>query len=382
MRVALFSGNYNYLREGANQALNQLVGYLERCAGAEVRVYSPVTDTPAFEPAGTLIPVPSIPLPVRREFRLAPGLPRSVRRDVAHFAPDLVHVATPDILGTRAQTFALQNGIPLVVSMHTRFETYLDYYRLDWLRPALERHIRRFYRRSDHVLAPTPGLVAEMKRLRGDGQASLWSRGVDRERFSPARRSLEWRRALGIGDDMVAILFFGRLVLEKGVGAFVGALQQLQARFPVKPLVVGAGPAADVFSALPSAVLTGHLDGADLARAVASADIMLNPSTTEAFGNVVLEAMAAGLPVVSADTPSAAALLTHGHTGLLCPPHDLPRYAAALSRLVDDAGARRGMGQNARAASAAYSWEAASASVAAAYRSIIAAHDRRSATGG
>src|SRR5437588_5774465 len=104
MRIALFSGNYNYVREGANQALNRLVGHGER-KGHKFRIYSPVTDTPAFEPQGDLVAVPSIRLPGRGEFRLAPGLPRSVRDDVRRFAPDLIHVSTPDILGTRAQTF-------------------------------------------------------------------------------------------------------------------------------------------------------------------------------------------------------------------------------------------------------------------------------------
>ena len=124
MRIALFSGNYNYLREGANQALNILVRHLEEQAGCTVRVYSPVTDTPAFEPAGTLVPVPSITLPKRTEFRLALNLPREIREDVRRFQPDLIHVSTPDILGTRAQTFAKQLGVPIVASMHTRFATY------------------------------------------------------------------------------------------------------------------------------------------------------------------------------------------------------------------------------------------------------------------
>ena len=105
MRVALFSGNYNYLREGANQALNRLAGHLER-EGHAVRVYSPVTDTPAFEPQGELVAVPSIALPVRGEFRLARGLPAQIRKDIRRFSPDLVHVSTPDVLGTRAQSFA------------------------------------------------------------------------------------------------------------------------------------------------------------------------------------------------------------------------------------------------------------------------------------
>jgi phosphatidylinositol alpha 1,6-mannosyltransferase len=229
MRIALFSGNYNYVREGANQALNKLVAYAER-HGHEVRVYSPVTDTPAFEPEGTLVPVPSVRLPVRGEFRLALGITSAIRDDVRRFAPDLVHVSTPDILDTRAQTLAKQMRVPIVASLHTRFESYFDYYGLGWARPIAEAHLRRFYRRSDHVLAPTPGIVEEMKQLRGDGRVSLWSRGVDRGRFDPARRSSEWRRAQDWSDDDVVLLFFGRLVLEKGVREFVATVLRLRER--------------------------------------------------------------------------------------------------------------------------------------------------------
>lgn len=377
MRIALFSGNYNYLREGANQALNALVTYLEAKAGCQVRVYSPVTATPAFAPAGTLVPVPSITLPVRQEFQLALRFPAAIRRDVAHFAPDIVHVSTPDILGTRAQTLAKSLGVPIVASMHTRFEAYLAYYGLGWARPLAEAHIRRFYRRSDHVVAPTPGLVAEIKALRGDDHASVWSRGIDRNLFAPAKRDPAWRRAHGLADETIVILFFGRLVREKGAEIFASVLQSLQGRAPVQALVVGAGPAADAFAGLPGAVLTGHLEGADLARAVASADIMLSPSTTETFGNVVLEAMACGLPVVSADAPSARALLADGDTGILCPPCDVAAYADAIMHLIGSPDAKQRMGEKARDASGAYRWDAASESMATVYRSVVT----RQATG-
>lgn len=381
MRVALFSGNYNYLCEGANQALNKLVSHLEAREQCEVRVYSPVTDTPAFAPAGTLMPVPSITLPVRREFQLALGLPRSIRRDIADFAPDIIHVSTPDILCTRAQTFAKQSGIPIVASMHTRFEAYLDYYRLGWARPLVEAHIHRFYRRADHVLAPTPGIVAEMKALRGDDRASVWSRGIDRELFSPARRDLDWRRAQGFPDDASVLLFFGRLVVEKGVDIFSSVVRALQEYLPVRALIIGAGPAADAFVGIPGAVLTGHLEGHELARAVASADIMVSPSTTETFGNVVLEAMASGLPIVSADAPSARALLVHGKTGLLCSPRDISSYVDAIRLLSQGSAAKKRMGADARAASSAYSWDTASGSVATAYRSLLARRSVRRQAG-
>ncbi len=373
MKVALFSGNYNYLREGANRALNHLVGYLEREAGCNVRVYSPVTDTPAFEPEGTLVPVPSIALPVRGEFRLALSLPRSAREDLARFAPQIVHVSTPDILGTRAQTWAKTRGIPVVASMHTLFETYLEYYGLGLLRPLAEAHLRRFYRRADHVFAPTPALVTQLRALRGDDHATVWSRGIDREMFSPDKRDMAWRRAQGIADDEVAVLFFGRLVLEKGIDIYQAVMGTAYGQANCRALVVGAGPAESGFRGIDGAVLTGHLEGEDLARAVASADVMLTPSTTETFGQVVLEAMASGLPIISADAPSARALIDPGETGTLCEPRDVKAYADALEELVANPETRHSMGARARTASKAYSWHAASRSVAEVYGRIASA---------
>jgi glycosyltransferase involved in cell wall biosynthesis len=372
MRIALFSGNYNYLREGANQALNRLVGHLEKQAGHSVRVYSPVTQTPAFEPAGMLIPVPSVRLPVRGEFQLALGLPDKIRRDLDRFAPDLIHVATPDILCTRAQTFAAKRGVPVIASQHTLFETYLGYYGLNWARPVVEAHLRRFYRRSNHVLTPTSILADAMRRIRSDDEVSVWSRGIDRTIFHPGQRDMDWRRGQGIADHETAILFFGRLVLEKGAAIYVDVVRALQARgLAVRPLLVGAGPARDVFAPLLDVIATGHLQDHDLARAVASADIMLTPSTTETFGNVVLEAMATGLPVVSADAPSARALIDHGHNGWLCPPRDVAAYAACITSMVEAPDLRRAIGDAAARTSLGYSWHAVSESVERTYRAVL-----------
>ena len=377
LRVALFSGNYNYLREGANQALNRLVAHLER-AGHRVRVYSPVTDSPAFEPEGTLVPVPSVTLPVRNEFQLALGLPDAIRRDVAAFSPDLIHVSTPDILGTRAETYAKRLGVPVVASLHTRFETYLPYYRLEWLRPAVEAHLRRFYRRADCVLAPTPAMVEEMKQLRGDGHAKLWSRGVDGALFNPTRRDGAWSRANGWSEDDVVLLFLGRLVIEKGVDRFVEIVRRLRASGrQVRALVVGAGKAEERMRGLEDALFTGHLTGTDLARAIASADIMIHPSTTEAFGNVLLEAMASAVAVISADAPNARAILDPGRTGILC--NDIDDYVHAAIRLIDAPGERRALGAAARTASEACSWDAVSSAAEQAYLQTVAryAHGRR-----
>lgn len=377
LRIALFSGNYNYLREGANQALNQLVDFLER-RGHAVRVYSPITDRPAFEPKGTLVAVPSVTLPVRREFQLALRLPPFIRRDVERFTPDLIHVSTPDILGTRAETLAERLRVPIVASMHTRFETYLEHYGLGWLKSVAEAHLRRFYRRADCVLVPTSGLIEEMQRLRGDDRVLLWSRGVDRELFNPSRRDPEWRAAHGCAPGDVLVLYFGRIVLEKGIDKYVEAIRLLRASaYNVRPLVVGDGPAADRLRALEGCIITGHLQGPRLARAVASADIMISPSTTEAFGNVVLEAMACGVAIVSADAPSARALLDPERTGVLCRPDRPVDFARAVASLIDNDDNRLRMGKAAVEASQAYSWNAASSAVEEAYRSVIWRVDQR-----
>ncbi len=370
-RIALFSGNYNYVRDGANRALNRLVSDLEH-RGARVRVYSPTAREPAFAPAGTLVSVPSISLPGRGEYRLGLGLPRRLRADLRRFAPDLIHVSAPDWTGVAAQRLARAEGLPLVASLHTRFETYAAFYGAALSRPLLERHLDRFYARCDRVLVPTLPILDEFVSAGAGERARLWSRGVDRAQFDPARRDLDWRRAHGIADDACAILFFGRLVREKGVADYAEVLEALAtAGVFVRPLVVGDGPElAALRRRLPGAVMTGHLAGAELGRAVASADIFFNPSVTEAFGNVTLEAMAAGLPTVSVDVASARALL--GEDGLYYQRGDLADATEALARLTMFPDRRRLLGRRARAASAGWSWERASAMVWDVYDELLA----------
>jgi glycosyltransferase involved in cell wall biosynthesis len=371
-RVALFSGNYNYVRDGANRALNSLVDDLER-RGARVRVYSPTAPDPAFPPSGTLVSVPSIRLPGRGDYRLGLGLPAKLQTDVRRFAPDLLHVSAPDWTGLAAQRLARSMRIPLVASLHTRFETYAQFYGAGFVRPAIERHLRRFYRQNDCVLVPTPAILDEFTAAGLGEVVRLWSRGVDRHQFDPARRDTSWRRVNDIADDACAVLFFGRLVKEKGLADYVEVIGQLtSAGVAVKPLIVGEGPEREwLRQRLPTARMVGHLDGAVLGRAIASADIFFNPSMTEAFGNVTLEAMASGLPTVSVDAPSAAALL-EGGSGVLYPAGSLDTASEMIARLVMFPERRRAIGRRAREASAAYSWDRASSMVWDAYSELLA----------
>lgn len=378
LRIALFSGNYNYVRDGANRALNHLVGDLER-RGSVVSVYSPTTPTPAFEPTGTLVSVPSIGLPGRGEYRLGLGLPAKIRTDLHHFAPDLIHVSAPDWTGVAAQKLARSLGVPLIASLHTRFETYADFYGAALIRPVMERHLRRFYARNDRILVPTAPILEEFARNGHEAAVRLWSRGVDRIQFDPARRDLAWRRSIGIADDAYAVLFFGRLVREKGIAEYADIIERLEATGTrIRPIVIGDGPERDWLQRrLPSARLLGHLNGVELGRTVASADIFVNPSITEAFGNVTLEAMASGLPTVSVDVASAQALIGEAG-GIFYQSGDTDGAAEAILRLVMFPERRRSIGRRARQASAGYSWARASEMVWDIYREVIdqAAADR------
>jgi len=357
-RVALFSGNYNYTLDGANRTLNRLVDHLQTRVGAEVRVYSPTGPRPAFPPAGDLVSVPSVALPLRSDYRLALGLPGRIRRDVEAFRPDLVHLSAPDLLGVAAHRLARSLDVPVVASLHTLFDSYLAYYGLAPLTPFVRRRLLSFYGGCDFVLAPTEAIADDLRIHSLPARIRVWSRGVDPQLFHPGRRSDAWRRRQGFDNQRPVIVFLGRIVMEKGLAVFVDAIRQLEAK-GVSPqvLVIGDGPARPWFEErLPGAVFTGLLSGEALATALASGDILLNPSRTETFGNVNLEAMASGLALVCADAANTQALLRHGVSAMLCPPVDAAAYGEALRALIGDEGLRAQLGRAAQSLSAAYNW--------------------------
>ncbi len=377
LRVALFSGNYNYVRDGPTQALNRLVGNLLE-QGAAVRVYAPTVAKPAFEPTGDLVSAPSFAIPGRSEYRIATGLPKRLRDDLAVFKPNLVHVSAPDLLGHRAVSWARQHDIPVVASVHTRFETYLRYYGGAFLEPVAVALLRRFYRRCDAILPPSQSMVAVLRDQRMNHDIGIWSRGVDRTIFTPSARSLSWRRELGIGDEEFVIGFLGRLVLEKGLDVFAAVIGELMQRaVPHRVMVVGEGPAHDWFAAhVPTAVFAGFQEGKDLGRAVASMDVLFNPSVTETFGNVTLEAMACAVPVVAANATGATSLIEDGVNGRIVDPTNIAGYADALRAYAEDRDLADTHGLAGEAKASAYGWNAINQTVIDKYISVLARRGR------
>jgi len=227
-------------------------------------------------------------------------------------------------------------------------------------------------------MVPAESTAAILRAQRMNRDISIWTRGIDRDQFNPERRDMAWRRSMGIADDEMVIAFLGRVVMEKGLDVFADAIHAF-ATFGLKHhvLVIGEGPARGWFQEqLPDAVFTGQLTGNDLSRALASADVFLNPSITEAFGNVTLEAMACGLPVLAAEATGATNLVRPGVTGTLVDGTEPDDFAEALAAYARDPDLRRRHGEAGLAIAQTMDWDTINSAVIRAYKHAIVKRER------
>lgn len=373
LRVAIFTGNYNHIRDGVSLTLNRLVAYLEK-QDIPVIIFGPTVDEPKLDHNGEFIPVPSVPIPKRSEYRITVGFPERARKRLREFDPTLVHLATPDLLGFRAMRWAQNKGIQIVASYHTHFTGYLKYYNLEMLEMLGWKYLDWFYSQCYHIYAPSPSIADELnqKEIDSDSEIRIWARGVDIEQFNPTKRDEQWRESAGLNKDDKAITFVSRLVWEKNLQTFVDAVKKLENN--VKPIIVGDGPAMnELKDILPSAHFTGFVTGEELSKAYAGSDIFFFPSETETFGNVTLEAMASGLPCVVADAPGSKSLVESGINGYLSPPRDTVQFAECIQKMVDDDELRTKMGEAARQKALAYAWDTVNEQLVENYRKALAA---------
>jgi glycosyltransferase involved in cell wall biosynthesis len=304
VRIALVSDAWAPQVNGVVRTLTTTVAELRR-QGHEVETVTP--------DGFTTVPCPSYP-----EIRLALGAGRGVRRRLAAFAPDAIHIATEGPLGWAARRWCLARGLPFTTSFHTRFPDYLAVRtRLpaDWFWASL----RRFHGRAERVFVATPTLEAE---LRGRGLTRLhrWSRGVDLALFGPDGDRLP--ELAGVAGPI--LLHVGRVAPEKNVEAF------LAAEVPGTKVVVGDGPALPTLRRrFPEALFLGALHGERLAAAYRTADLFVFPSRTDTFGLVMAEALASGTPVAAYPVPGPLDVVSKG-AGVL--DEDLARAITAALR--------------------------------------------------
>jgi glycosyltransferase involved in cell wall biosynthesis len=356
-RVAVFTGNYNGVVDGVALTTNKQVSYLES-QGLPVRVYAPIKRQAALAHTGTLVPVPSVPLP-RTVYRVALGLRRRIREDLEKFDPDLVHLASPDWLGFAALEWARRRKIPAVSTFHTYFNSYLNYYHLGFLDGICWRLQRWFYDHCQETYVACESM-ADVLRLHGIRRNLVIAPfGVDQANFSPQRRSDDWRRLHGAEPNDIVIGFVGRLVWEKSLDLWAKVVRRLETeQIPHKSMIIGEGPAGETLrQRLPNTCFVGRLSGSELGRAFAGLDLFFHPSASETFGCVTIEALASGLACVVANATGSRDIIRANIDGIVCPPHDDEAFYRALVELIRNAELRAKFRAAALERATVYRWE-------------------------
>ncbi len=339
LRIALFTDSYAPQVNGVVRTLNRLVTVLTE-RGHAVRVFAPnAPGVAGEEPAVSRWP--SIPFWAYPQLRLAAPGARSVERSVADWKPTVIHVATPFGLGLAGVAAAETLGIPVISSYHTSLTDYARYYGLGALSDAGWTYLRWFHNRTLRTYAPTSMLRNDLQR-RGFRRVRVWPRGVDSATFNPGWRSDELRRSWKALPGMTVVSYVGRLAKEIGIDVALEAMSMItEMRRDVVCVVVGDGPyEAEARARAPrGTIFTGSLGGRALSEAYASSDILLTPSITDTFGNVLLEGMASGLAVIASDVPQTRAVVGEGAVAL-CPPGDTAAFARQIASTIADPGRR------------------------------------------
>jgi glycosyltransferase involved in cell wall biosynthesis len=383
MRVTIVTETYFPQVNGVSRTLGELVRHLDGC-GDIVQVIHPDYGPPhEADPRAHV--VRSIVLPFYKDVHLPLPPFGSVHRAIASFAPDVVHIASEATLGLSVLRYALRRRLNIVSSFHTNFDQYTGHYGVGWARWLIWRYLRWFHNRTRETYVPSEATIGELERM-GFERLVLWKRGVDRTLFRPDRPGrLEVRRELGWSPEETVISYVSRIAAEKNVDYLADALAIVASRRPeVRVLMVGDGPMRTALEARIGsfARFVGYRKGEDLADHYAASDLFAFASLTETFGNVVLEAMASGLPVGALRAGGVGDTVQPGTTGILVEPSDPPgRMADALLSLIDRPDERRRMAEAARRYALSQSWDAIMGGLRDRYQGLIDEHRAPSVAG-
>ena len=373
MRIAIFAETFLPRVDGISMTLGHLLEHL-REKGHQSLVFAP-KGAPREYAGSQIIGLTGLPMPLYPGLKLVPP-GTDVSPELTAFDPDLVHVVNPAFLGLVGIRQARLLDVPVVASYHTDLPGYAEHYGLSFLRDPLWMYFRWVHNKADLTLCPSEFTRVE---LIGHGfeRVGIWGRGVDADRYSPHWRRHEWRERLTDGHpDAPLLLYVGRLAREKRLHWLRPVLRAVpQARLAI----VGGGPEGGELQVLlkdTATVFTGHLEGDDLSCAYAAGDIFVFPSASETFGNVVLEAMASGLPAI---VPSYGGPVDHvhdGENGFVFDTDSLGDLIALARWLVEDREYARELGAGALAYARTQTWEATLDGLLDHYQVTIERHQR------
>ena len=356
LRLAIFTDTFPPNVNGVARTIERLARAIESRGGT---VHVETVSDPEAAPDAMVHRHRSRPFWAYPSLRVALPSGWAATRRLARFNPTLVHVATPFGVGLAGRIAARRLGVPLVTSYHTTFPQYLSHYGLDALDRVVWPYLRWFHNRGLRTFVPSTTVEREL-RWQGFGGLRVWGRGVDTLRFAPTWRSLAARRAIGAREGDFVIAYVGRLAPEKRIATLLDAVRLLRSRFGdrIRLAIAGDGPAATAVRAAapPDTHFAGMLAGEALSAFYASADCFAFPSDSETFGNVILEAMASGLPVVAPDR-GATTEIASSSTAVLFRGGDAESMANALARLLVDPALRVSLQTHGRLLAEGRSWE-------------------------
>ena len=369
MHIAFFTETFLPKVDGIVTRLTKTIEHLA-AAGDEVLVFCP-EGAPDSYCGAQVMGIPAAPLPLYPELKLA--LPRPVVADaIDHFHADVIHVVNPAILGLGGIWLAKTKAIPLVASYHTHLPKYLEHYGLGMLEPLLWELLKAAHNQASLNLCTSTAMVQELSE-RGIHNIDLWQRGVDTDAFHPELASARRRRQLfgphQDGDPL--LLYVGRLSAEKQIESILPVLKALPGS---RLTLVGDGPHRQQLEKTFAGTATrfvGYLRGEELAGAYASADAFLFPSSTETLGLVLLEAMAAGCPVVAARRGGIPDIVTDGENGCLYDPDQAHGLLMATRRLLEHRERHQQMRLAARREAERWGWRAATAQLRRYYKQVL-----------
>ncbi len=335
MKVAIYAGMFKRNQDGATKTLYELTdSLLDR--QIEVGVWA-FQVTPQKRKGLSLFTIPSIPLPIYPEYKIS--LPnRELKEQMKLFAPDVLHITVPDMVGISLILFAERMGIPVLTSFHTDFPSYLKSYRLNLFYHLAWKFLAWFYNRSRVVLAPTEIMIQKLKGF-GIKRIKLWPRGIHRHLYNSRFRCPEIREQWGADKNTRVILYSGRFVWYKDLETFIRVYDRFKEQGPknVRFVLAGDGPIRDELeSRMPDAIFPGYLQGKYLSQVYACADLLLFPSTTETFGNVVMEALSSGIPAVVSDTGGCREIVERSGAGLVAKAGNVEQFYQHCKTLVEN----------------------------------------------
>jgi glycosyltransferase involved in cell wall biosynthesis len=369
VRIAFFTETFLPKVDGIVTRLTKTLQHLV-AAGDEVLIFCP-EGAPDSYLGAKVVGVPALPLPLYPELKLA--LPRpAVSEALEQFRPDLVHVVNPAVLGLGGIWLAKSRNLPLVASYHTHLPKYLEHYGMGMLEPLLWELLKAAHNQASLNLCTSTAMVAELA-AKGIQHTALWQRGVDTDLFRPELRNDRMRARLhGPHDDTGnLLLYIGRLSAEKQIERIRPVLEAMP---QTRLALVGDGPHRQqlerCFEGTPT-TFVGYLAGQDLASAYACGDAFLFPSSTETLGLVLLEAMAAGCPVVGADRGGIPDIVSDGENGCLYDPDQPHSLTTAVQRLLGESQTRSCLRQAARQEAERWGWAGATDQLRGYYRKVL-----------